>query len=225
MGVLGARHRPHGPPLEPPQSLHRLIVERSQPRMLDLVGPLTWRATNSESLTTSTSVAPSSRARSRPSSSARYSATLFVASPMGSASSSTTSPSGVGGHDPDRRGPGVAARTPVDVDDDASTTPSTVGGNSPGTRCRRRSRTWRSPPPVAPRSRRSPLRRSTITSRWGRPRSRPRACRTARRPAPGGRRSRSRAQAELIGSRLQSPARRRPPRWRPARCRSSSSSS
>src|SRR3954452_2755607 len=44
---------------------------------------------------TSTSVAPSARARSRPSSSPRYSATLLVAPPSVVAASSSTSPSGV----------------------------------------------------------------------------------------------------------------------------------
>src|SRR4051812_24108726 len=49
---------------------------------------------SSESLTTSTSVAPSARARSRPSSSPRYSATLLLARPSVTAASSSTSPSG-----------------------------------------------------------------------------------------------------------------------------------
>src|SRR3954449_956120 len=49
---------------------------------------------SSESLTTSTSVAPSARARSRPSSRPWYSATLLVARPSVSAASSRTSPSG-----------------------------------------------------------------------------------------------------------------------------------
>src|SRR3954449_994670 len=49
---------------------------------------------SSESLTTSTSVAPRERARSRPSSSPRYSATLFVARPSVTAASSSTSPAG-----------------------------------------------------------------------------------------------------------------------------------
>src|SRR5215212_4511403 len=49
---------------------------------------------SSESLTTSTSVAPIARARSSPSSSPRYSATLLVARPSVTAASSSTSPSG-----------------------------------------------------------------------------------------------------------------------------------
>src|SRR3954452_20705886 len=49
---------------------------------------------SSESLTTSTSVAPIARARSSPSSRPRYSATLLVARPSVTAASSSTSPSG-----------------------------------------------------------------------------------------------------------------------------------
>ena len=66
---------------------------------------------------TSTSLAPSSRARSRPSSSARYSATLFVAVPSSCACSSTGSPSGVAMTRCGRRGTGIAACAAVDVDD------------------------------------------------------------------------------------------------------------
>src|SRR3954452_5630058 len=49
---------------------------------------------SSESLTTSTSVAPIARARSSPSSRPRYSATLLVARPSVTAASSSTSPAG-----------------------------------------------------------------------------------------------------------------------------------
>src|SRR4051812_18913332 len=60
---------------------------------LTLYSPLTCLATSSESLTTSTSVAPSARARSRPSSRPRYSATLLVVSPRTAVASSSTAPS------------------------------------------------------------------------------------------------------------------------------------
>src|SRR5579875_2008118 len=60
---------------------------------LTLYSPLSCLATSSESPTRSTSVAPSARARSSPRRTARYSATLFVARPIGSATSSSTWPS------------------------------------------------------------------------------------------------------------------------------------
>src|SRR3954471_5704384 len=67
---------------------------------------------SSESLTTSTSLAPSARARARPSSSPRYSATLFVATPIGSAASSSTSPAGVETTAPAAAGPGLPRAPP-----------------------------------------------------------------------------------------------------------------
>src|ERR671916_52022 len=74
--------------------------------------PLTWRATSSESLTTSTSVAPRARARSSPSSRPRYSATLFVAVPSVSAASSSTSPAGVDSTAAAAAGPGLPRAPP-----------------------------------------------------------------------------------------------------------------
>src|SRR2546421_10211909 len=82
------------------------ICQRSNPRRaeiacsysglidgcLTLYAPVSWRATSSESLPISISRAPSAAARSSPRSSARYSATLLVATPIGSATSSSTSP-------------------------------------------------------------------------------------------------------------------------------------
>src|SRR5438105_5998559 len=56
---------------------------------------MTCLAISSESPITSTSRAPSSRAVRKPSSSASYSATLFVAVPSSCACSASTSPSGV----------------------------------------------------------------------------------------------------------------------------------
>src|SRR3954462_2104573 len=79
---------------------------------LTLSSPLTCLATSSESLTTSTSSAPSARARSRPSSSPRYSATLFVALPSSSCASSRTSPSGVETTAAAAAGPGLPRAPP-----------------------------------------------------------------------------------------------------------------
>src|SRR3954471_18874246 len=79
---------------------------------LTLYWPLICLATSSESLTTSTSSAPSARARSRPSSSPRYSATLFVTRPSSSWASSTTSPSGVGTTAAAAAGPGLPRAPP-----------------------------------------------------------------------------------------------------------------
>src|SRR4051794_23816950 len=67
---------------------------------------------SSESLTTSTSVAPSARARSRPCSSPRYSATLLVAWPSASDASSRTSPSGVETTAAAAAGPGLPRAPP-----------------------------------------------------------------------------------------------------------------
>ena len=53
-----------------------------------------------------------------PSSIARYSATLLVASPIVSLRSASTSPSGSRGDGGDRRRAGVSPRPAVDVDDD-----------------------------------------------------------------------------------------------------------
>ena len=87
--------------------------------VLDLVLALRPGVTiSSESPTSSSSVgAAAPRARSIPSSSARYSATLLVASPIRSPPSSSTAPSVVAGRRADRRRPGVAAGAAVDVDD------------------------------------------------------------------------------------------------------------
>src|SRR5215213_3054226 len=74
--------------------------------------PLTWRAMSSESLTTSTSVAPSARARSSPRSRPRYSATLFVVVPRVTAASSTTSPAGVDTTAAAAAGPGLPRAPP-----------------------------------------------------------------------------------------------------------------
>src|SRR3954447_21286099 len=63
------------------------------PACLTLYWPPIWRATSSESLITSTSVAPSRRASSNPSSSPLYSATLFVVSPMWRPSAASSCPS------------------------------------------------------------------------------------------------------------------------------------
>src|SRR4051812_42350694 len=81
-------------------------------RCLTLYSPLTCLATSSESLTTSTSSAPSARARSRPSSRPRYSATLFVTTPSSSCASSTTSPSGVERTAAAAAGPGLPRAPP-----------------------------------------------------------------------------------------------------------------
>src|SRR5215210_7531735 len=67
---------------------------------------------SSESLTTSTSVAPSARARSSPSSNPRYSATLLVARPSVTAASSSTSPSGVVSTAAAAAGPGFPREPP-----------------------------------------------------------------------------------------------------------------
>src|SRR4051812_11259862 len=79
---------------------------------LTLYSPLTCLATSSESLTTSTSSAPSARARSRPSSSPRYSATLFETTPSSSCASSRTSPSGVETTAAAAAGPGLPRAPP-----------------------------------------------------------------------------------------------------------------
>src|SRR3954451_25118390 len=79
---------------------------------LTLYLPLTCLATSSESLTTSTSSAPSARARSRPSSSPRYSATLFETTPSSSCASSRTSPSGVETTAAAAAGPGLPRAPP-----------------------------------------------------------------------------------------------------------------
>src|SRR5947209_1677536 len=60
----------------------------------------------------STSRAPSAAARSTPRNSARYSATLLVAVPIGSASSSTTPPSGPDMTTPIAAGPGLPRAPP-----------------------------------------------------------------------------------------------------------------
>src|SRR3954447_21973655 len=73
---------------------------------------MTCFAISSESLTTSTSSAPSSRALARPRSSARYSATLLVATPIVSIASPTTSPSGVASTAAAAAGPGVPREPP-----------------------------------------------------------------------------------------------------------------
>ena len=152
----------------PRSALERLGVQRLHVRVLDLVAAVDLVGDQLgvvDDLDLGRRRAP--RARSSPSSSPRYSATLLVAAPSGCAASSSTSPSGVGHHG--RRGgrPGVAARAAVHVDDDlhaGATRAASIGGNSPGTR---------GAPPVAdlalaaagarPASRRSALRRSTIT--------------------------------------------------------------
>ena len=120
--VLRARHRAHLPALEavaaPRGACARAAASMSG--CLTLYSPLTCFATSSESLTTSTSVAPSARARSSPSSRPRYSATLFVASPIRSPASVEHFAVGRG-HDGGRGGrPGVAARAAVHVDDEPS---------------------------------------------------------------------------------------------------------
>src|SRR3954449_12909761 len=79
---------------------------------LTLYWPLTCLATSSESLTTSTSSAPSARARSRPSKRPRYSATLFVATPRYSWASSRTSPPGVETTAAAAAGPGLPRAPP-----------------------------------------------------------------------------------------------------------------
>ena len=67
-----------------------------------------------------------------------------------------------------RGGPGVAAGAAVDVDDELQPSVVSSGGNSPGTRERRRSRRSRcSLGSVAPRARRSLLRRSMMTFTFG----------------------------------------------------------
>src|SRR4051794_6270622 len=65
-----------------------------RPGFFTLYSPPIWRATSSESFTTSISRAPSSRASSSASSTARYSATLLVASPMYAVRSPNALPSG-----------------------------------------------------------------------------------------------------------------------------------
>src|SRR5215218_9988567 len=67
---------------------------------------------SSESQTTSTSVAPSAAARSRPSSKPRYSATLFVASPIRTAARSSTCPSGAETTAAAAAGPGLPRAPP-----------------------------------------------------------------------------------------------------------------
>src|SRR4051812_5125218 len=79
---------------------------------LTLYSPLTCLATSSESLTTSTSSAPSARARSRPSSRPRYSATLLVTTPSSSCASSSTSPSAVETTAAAAAGPGLPRAPP-----------------------------------------------------------------------------------------------------------------
>ena len=96
------------------------------------------------------------RARSSPRSSARYSATLLVATPIRSASSSSTVAVGLGDDHADRGRPRVAARAAVDVDDELQRG-AVIGVNRwraraarRGSAARRRSRTSRLPPPEAP---------------------------------------------------------------------------
>src|SRR4051812_9031611 len=79
---------------------------------LTLYWPLICLAMSSESLTTSTSVAPSARAARNPRSTARYSATLLVATPMVSLASPTTSPSGVVSTAAAAAGPGLPREPP-----------------------------------------------------------------------------------------------------------------
>src|SRR5690606_15502814 len=100
------------PAVELAERRHRLGEERLQPGMLDLVLPPIWRATSSESLMTSTSSAPSSRASRRPSRTARYSATLLVASPMYSPRSARTAPSSPFATAPIAAGPGLPRAPP-----------------------------------------------------------------------------------------------------------------
>ena len=122
----------------------------------------------------STSRAPSAGARSTPRSSARYSATLLVATPIRSASSSSDLAVGRRDDHADRRRAGVAPGATVDVDDHLGDGLRVRGaqsfassGSSPVTRGRRRSLTSRIPPPELPVSRRLALRRSTITVTCG----------------------------------------------------------
>src|SRR5829696_7660921 len=63
-----------------------------RPACLTLYWPPIWRATSWESQTSSSSRTPSSSATRVPSRRARYSATLFVASPMNSLRSASASP-------------------------------------------------------------------------------------------------------------------------------------
>src|SRR5947209_366465 len=73
----------------------------------------------------------------------------------------------------DRRGARIAACAAVDVHDErervgpAGAHSPATSGSSPVTRARRRSRTWRWPPPPVARSRRDVLRRSTMTFTLG----------------------------------------------------------
>ena len=85
-------------------------------RLFDLVAPFTWRTISSESPTSSSSVAPSAAARSMPSSSARYSATLLVARADPLAHLLDDLAVGVADDDADRRRARVAAGAAVDVD-------------------------------------------------------------------------------------------------------------
>src|SRR5215217_1406030 len=79
---------------------------------LTLYSPVTCLAISSESLTTSTSVAPSAFARSSPSSRPRYSATLLVAVPIRTPASSSTSPAGEGITAAAAAGPGLPRAPP-----------------------------------------------------------------------------------------------------------------
>ena len=87
-------------------------LARAYAACLTLYWPLTCLATSSESLTTSTSVAPSARARCRPSSNPRYSATLLVVSPSTSVASSSTAPSGAETTAAAAAGPGLPRAPP-----------------------------------------------------------------------------------------------------------------
>src|SRR5687768_12898254 len=76
--------------------------------------PLTWKTTSLESMYTSRSVTPLSRANSRPAISALYSATLFVVTPIASAISPMTSPESSLRITPMPAGPGFP-RAPASV--------------------------------------------------------------------------------------------------------------
>src|SRR4051794_8767196 len=97
---------------KPPRASFAAACRGFMSACLTLYSPLTCLAMSSESLTTSTSSAPSARARSSPSSRPRYSATLFVATPRYSCASSTTSPSGVETTAAAAAGPGLPRAPP-----------------------------------------------------------------------------------------------------------------
>ena len=157
-GVLRPRDGADPPAVEIAQRRDRLLVEGPHRRMLDLVGARQLPG-DELGVVDDLDLAGAERFRPAPTPAARarYSATLLVAVPIRSPASASTAPSGAETTTPTAAGPGLPRAPPSTWTTSlrSSVTRVASSGRSPATRARRRSRSWRCPPPVEPRSRRS----------------------------------------------------------------------